>query len=835
MVKIKQAVAFATTYSGEGRIKALAIFAAIALAVGGVNAASIWDGNFNDNQNGVLMLNGNSLSEDSNTITIDQPYKGVSLDYVSGTTSMTVVFRYRGLTAGAKDKVVVAASVAGTAYDRAGFRYTTGGQVGCVWNSIGTPNTGGYLQSWRESDDLYLSGELPERGYIAFSYTANGGAAIYYRRETDESFKEAYHNRESLWYLHSINDNGKGVYGMMLGGCRQEPASSLMNAQGMQITAIAHLYNGENINDVRFDSSATLEMEGGEIAVSAVNAQIAEGTRILTLKVAPGATIDLDEPFAVEEVYFVSEGDLALTADSAPSSSEIEKMDFYAVAGSVTRDWQAYLSGTGAYLTEEAQPAFKRTTLAQLDATRPLRVNMGGGWLVNGPATLFCRSEGRDDNGSLTNITYLAQRVDDGRVKCVALELTQVGDDVWARAYGARNTTTLGNFGATFTGSGTSLAKSDSADGYGLYGIGLVDAADCRSICVNFTKDANSRIASATALGLAGYVADSGAWNNVAGANGTYTVQMGGYGEGEAAFAAACGANVHVVVSGSSGAYHNTETYPTAGASPLRGYIDENSIWPKPAVKISNIPFAAYRVVVYCSTDTKDAKFGHVTINGTDYTAADGATTRGDAVWGASRVATATEGTNVLVSDVLSGSVVIVGGHRGSDSSVRGCIAAVQIVKCDEEDVVPLPCFGLGVKGEIASSADGYVVTAKEGETLDEADFAFTIDKKAFNVGIAADGKSAFVALKSPYEVEKDEGAADGIWTENGDGTVTLNVEVVPGLYYAAASAASLNALKCPGADSPATAETTLTVEKPESGTQGFFKVWVSDKAIKAE
>ena len=832
-------------YLMGGKMKVLSKFAAIALAsgvVGNATAASVYDGNFKDSQYGNLKLNGNSVSADRNTITIDQPYKGVSLDYTSGTISKTVVFRYRGLTTGTKDKVVVAASVAGNTYDRAGFRYTTGGEVGCVWNNVGTPDTGGVLQPWRENDDLYLSGELPERGYIAFSYMANGGAAIYYRRETDEKFTAAYHNRDSQTYLHSINDNGKGVYGIMIGGCRQEPASSLMNAQGMQITAIAHLDNGEDINDVRFDSSATLEMEGAELSVSAVNAQIEEGTRMLTLKVASGATISLDEPFAVEEVYFVSKGDLTLTADEAPSSAEIAKMDFHAVAGGVTRDWQEYLSGTGAYLTNEAQPAFRRTTLAELDAMRPLRVSMGGGWLVNGPATLFCRSEGRDEGGNLTNITYLAQRVDDKFVKCVALELTQAGDDVWARAYGARNTTSLGLFGTNFPGSSSSLATSDSANGYGLYAIGLANASDCRSINVNFTKDANSRIASASAVGLAGYETDSGAWNNVTGANGTYAVQMGGYGEGDAAFAAACGANVQVVVSGSSGSYHNTATYSTACASPLRGYIDENSNYPKPAVKISNIPFAAYRVIVYCSTDTENAKFGHVTINGTDYTAADGATARGDAAWGASRVAVVTEGTNVLVSDVMSGSVAIVTGHRGSSSAVRGCIAAVrgciaavQIVKCDDPGVVPLPCFGVGVKGNIAVSDGGYVVTANDGATLTEEDFSFTIDRKAFNVEIAQDGKSAFVALKPPFDVEKDENAPDAPWTEDGDGNVTLNIEVVPGLYYAAASAASLDGIKCPGAASPATEETALVVAKPDCETQGFYKVWVSASPITAD
>lgn len=98
-----------------------------------------------------------------------------------------------------------------------------------------------------------------------------------------------------------------------------------------------------------------------------------------------------------------------------------------------------------------------------------------------------------------------------------------------------------------------------------------------------------------------------------------------------------------------------------------------------------------------------------------------------------------------------------------------------------------------------------------------------------------SEGTTATIVLLNPYEVPKEKGATDAPWTEDGEGNVTLNVEVVPGLYYAAASATSLDALKCPGSNSPATAETALVVQKPVSGTQDFFKVWVSDKAITAE
>ena len=63
---------------------------------------------------------------------------------------------------------------------------------------------------------------------------------------------------------------------------------------------------------------------------------------------------------------------------------------------------------------------------------------------------------------------------------------------------------------------------------------------------------------------------------------------------------------------------------------------------------------------------------------------------------------------------------------------------------------------------------------------------------------------------------------------------MTLNVDVAPGLYYAADSAATIEALKRPGAAEPAKAGDAIIAPKQE-GTQGFYKVWVSDAPIKAE
>ena len=144
----------------------------------------------------------------------------------------------------------------------------------------------------------------------------------------------------------------------------------------------------------------------------------------------------------------------------------------------------------------------------------------------------------------------------------------------------------------------------------------------------------------------------------------------------------------------------------------------------------------------------------------------------------------------------------------------------------------------------VGGTAVGEVVRGEDGKTLSFAVAAGTVvgDVK-LDIGgvdvtkgfrVTVNGTEATAVLLTPYEVPKEDGAPDAIWTENGDGTVTLNVTVVPGLYYAADSAESIDALACPGASAPATDATTLTAPKPV-GDKGFFKVWVSETPLKAD
>lgn len=141
--------------------------------------------------------------------------------------------------------------------------------------------------------------------------------------------------------------------------------------------------------------------------------------------------------------------------------------------------------------------------------------------------------------------------------------------------------------------------------------------------------------------------------------------------------------------------------------------------------------------------------------------------------------------------------------------------------------------FTSGREDDSKSSTNGfYTISKRDGE-----DLVFTFPtgrEKAYAIDYAPDGSKATVALKPPFEVEKSEGVPEEPWTDNGDGTLTMNVEIVPGLYYAAAASSSLGGLVCPGSDTPASEGTKLIVGKPEGGSC-FYKVWVGEAPLADE
>ncbi len=155
-----------------------------------------------------------------------------------------------------------------------------------------------------------------------------------------------------------------------------------------------------------------------------------------------------------------------------------------------------------------------------------------------------------------------------------------------------------------------------------------------------------------------------------------------------------------------------------------------------------------------------------------------------------------------------------------------------------------------GDKGEIEEVGGRYVVTAKDGKTLTDADFIFTaVQKEAYKIDIAADGKSATVALAAPQiavaataKTPEDVGDPAGILVvvpddkisakptpKNSESVGALPVKTYPGLFYQASWGAEPNDLAS-GEKVQATTDTLYLGVIKQTGKTGFYRLSVSEK-----
>ena len=172
----------------------------------------------------------------------------------------------------------------------------------------------------------------------------------------------------------------------------------------------------------------------------------------------------------------------------------------------------------------------------------------------------------------------------------------------------------------------------------------------------------------------------------------------------------------------------------------------------------------------------------------------------------------------------------------------------------------------VGEKGTVEESGGGYVVEAKEGETLTEADFSFGVAKEAYVVNIAVGGKSATVALKAPevrrledkppYQgggIEEDVGedmddsagilaSVEDIVAKHGESAIkakptpksgetvgALPVKTYEGLYYQAAWGDDLGTMT-QGEKVQATGDMLYLGVIKQKGGKGFYKITVSEQ-----
>lgn len=193
----------------------------------------------------------------------------------------------------------------------------------------------------------------------------------------------------------------------------------------------------------------------------------------------------------------------------------------------------------------------------------------------------------------------------------------------------------------------------------------------------------------------------AGAWNNFSANGNTRTGDLNMW---DGSTSVNAGSNFSITWSGSG--------WYGSGASEkiLNRYLDDGRAT---TVTVSNIPFQAYDVYIYCATDTPNAKFAPWTVNGITY----GSPNWGDAN---SRAACVVDANTIKVAKQI-GTLTIVGSGK-INNTTRGTLAAIQIVETE---------------ATIVNQNVGSAYTATEAEALEgdifnltfDADATFTLDK----------------------------------------------------------------------------------------------------------
>ena len=436
------------------------------------------------------------------------------------------------------------------------------------------------------------------------------------------------------------------------------------------------------------------------------------------------------------------------------------------------------LAESGGYVTTESQLAFKGVTLSDIGTTYIPTAKMSGGWITakDGPASFVSRTE--VDGG----VRYQAQYLEGTNVKCVLVELSDGDGGVYIKSVGnAFYNASESYYGKdAFVSSSAyagEVATSATSGTYGIHDLFLATVDDLESVSINFMYS-GTRLTTTDAVGLDGYGVGGILWTQMDVTNDTPKVGMHSLcaeGKGSIFFD-----DLSATITGTRGPWA-VGGY-TAASDVRYGYIDETDTDTTPTVTVENVPFKHYKVVVYTSTDTSDGQFGYITVNGVDYTSTNTAkaesgefeTVEGTAAWGKTRVTTPPiNGVNCLVITPKTASKnLTVVGHRLS-SSVRGCIAAIQVIQTE----APATEYSLELTGDLAWSSLADWTSGEEMTIFvnnDHGDATITFDEtvQAAQLVLSGSGKttlkftdSAFnqIADFSFYEVTGEVAIDDAI------------------------------------------------------------------------
>ena len=296
-------------------------YLATAFGILGAQAATpvaVWDGDFTATQTGyTLNRNGNAISQDNSTITIDQA-EGVKVDFTTGfSSSMTVMFRYSDLAFDAQ-KTIATAFCSGGDENRTGVYAASGGTINGIWNTA----------DWAHPAQTLSASS----GVLAFCYSKTAGTSLY---SVGSSSRNELFNENGL-----KAGSDAAINGCTIGGERAKSGATLLSAAtGMKITGIA-IFDGilteAEMTGYVWPSEIQTINVSANTSVSAINAQYDSTTyKVAKVTVASGVTITVDAAFNEKIQSVSSTGTVTLSAETQPDLSGIT----FDVKGALVRTW----------------------------------------------------------------------------------------------------------------------------------------------------------------------------------------------------------------------------------------------------------------------------------------------------------------------------------------------------------------------------------------------------------------------------------------------------------------------------------------------------------------
>ena len=302
----------------------MTIAAAIGVSAyaGTKSPAAVWEGNFAAEQSGfTLNRNGNAISADNSTITIDQDV-GVKVDFSTGFTgTMTVMFKYSDLSFDAQ-KTIATSFCSDGDENRTGVYLASGGTANGIWNTGDWANP---METLSESS-----------GTLVFCYSRSGGTGLYYVSDAGV--------RTEVYFKNNLKTgNDAAINGCTIGGERAKTGATLLSAAtGMKITAIA-IFDGDlteaEMTGYAWPSETQQIAVDTGTSVSAINAQFESSNyKAVNVTIADGVSIAVDTAFDTTLPLSVkSSGLITLSADTQPDASYFANVDFSGVKGGLLR------------------------------------------------------------------------------------------------------------------------------------------------------------------------------------------------------------------------------------------------------------------------------------------------------------------------------------------------------------------------------------------------------------------------------------------------------------------------------------------------------------------